>query len=129
MSGDPSSDSKDRLPSSGKMRRVECGLNYRDLYPEPPPSEMAPSCAEGGVLGILCASIGAIMATEAIKLITGLGETLLGRLAVYDALDMTYRFIPLTARTCENTYHRIDRLSGILRTKPEPQRTKRMFPS
>ncbi|MGH8685479.1 MAG: molybdopterin-synthase adenylyltransferase MoeB [Nitrosospira sp.] len=72
-----------------------CGLNYRDLYPEPPPSEMAPSCAEGGVLGILCASIGAIMATEAIKLVTGLGETLLGRLVVYDALDMTYRFIPL----------------------------------
>lgn len=72
-----------------------CGLNYRDLYPEPPPSEMAPSCAEGGVLGILCASIGAIMATEAIKLVTGLGETLLGRLVVYDALDMTYRLIPL----------------------------------
>lgn len=73
----------------------ECGLNYRDLYPEPPPPEMAPSCAEGGVLGVLCAAIGAIMATEAIKLITGLGETLLGRLAVYDALDMTFRFIPL----------------------------------
>ena len=72
-----------------------CGLNYRDLYPEPPPSEMAPSCAEGGVLGILCASIGAIMATEAIKLITGLGETLLGRLMVYDALDMTYKCISL----------------------------------
>jgi adenylyltransferase/sulfurtransferase len=71
------------------------GLNYRDLYPAPPPPEMAPSCAEGGVLGILCASIGAIMATEAIKLLTGLGETLLGRLAVYDALDMTYRFMPL----------------------------------
>jgi len=72
-----------------------CGLNYRDLYPEPPPPEMAPSCAEGGVLGILCASIGAIMATEAVKLITGLGDTLLGRLMVYDALDMTYRCIPL----------------------------------
>jgi adenylyltransferase/sulfurtransferase len=71
------------------------GLNYRDLYPEPPPAEMAPSCAEGGVLGILCASIGAIMATEAIKLLTGLGESLLGRLAVYDALDMTFKFIPL----------------------------------
>lgn len=69
------------------------GLNYRDLYPEPPPPDMAPSCAEGGVLGILCASIGAMMATEAIKLITGLGETLLGRLAVYDALEMTFRFI------------------------------------
>ncbi|WP_197325846.1 molybdopterin-synthase adenylyltransferase MoeB [Ralstonia solanacearum] len=71
------------------------GLNYRDLYPEPPPPELAPSCAEGGVLGILCASIGAMMATEAVKLITGLGETLLGRLAIYDALDMTYRFLPL----------------------------------
>lgn len=71
------------------------GLNYRDLYPEPPPPEMAPSCAEGGVLGILCASIGAMMATEAIKLITGIGETMLGRLAVYDALEMSYRFIPL----------------------------------
>jgi adenylyltransferase/sulfurtransferase len=71
------------------------GLTYRDLYPEPPPPELAPSCSEGGVLGVLCASIGAMMATEAIKLLTGLGETLLGRLAVYDALDMHYRFIPL----------------------------------
>ncbi|VEE14775.1 PdtF, QsbC [Ectopseudomonas mendocina] len=71
------------------------GLNYRDLYPEPPPPELAPSCAEGGVLGILCASIGSIMATEAVKLITGIGESLLGRLMVYDALDMTYRQIPL----------------------------------
>jgi adenylyltransferase/sulfurtransferase len=56
---------------------------------------MAPSCSEGGVLGILCASIGAMMATEAIKLITGIGETMLGRLAVYDALEMSYRFISL----------------------------------
>jgi adenylyltransferase/sulfurtransferase len=71
------------------------GLNYRDLYPEPPPPNMAPSCAEGGVLGVLCASIGAIMATEAIKLITGMGDSLLGRLVIYDALDMRYRFIPL----------------------------------
>lgn len=71
------------------------GLNYRDLYPEPPPAEMAPSCAEGGVLGVLCAAIGSMMATEAIKLITGIGETILGRLAVYDALEMSYRFIPL----------------------------------
>jgi sulfur-carrier protein adenylyltransferase/sulfurtransferase len=71
----------------------ERGLNYRDLYPEPPPPGMVPSCAEGGVLGILCASIASIMGTEAIKLITGIGETLLGRLMVYDALDMTYRTI------------------------------------
>jgi len=71
------------------------GVQYRDLYPEPPPPGMVPSCAEGGVLGILCASIGSIMATEAIKLITGIGETLLGRLMVYDALEMSYRTIKL----------------------------------
>ena len=69
------------------------GLNYRDLYPEPPPPGMVPSCAEGGVLGIICASIASVMGTEAIKLITGLGETLLGRLMIYDALEMTYRTI------------------------------------
>ncbi|ABM12619.1 MULTISPECIES: adenylyltransferase/sulfurtransferase MoeZ [Mycolicibacterium] len=73
----------------------ERGLNYRDLYPEPPPPGMVPSCAEGGVLGILCASVGSVMGTEAIKLITGIGETLLGRLMVYDALDMTYRTIKI----------------------------------
>jgi len=66
------------------------GLNYRDLYPEAPPPGMVPSCAEGGVLGVLCASIGSIMVTEAIKLITGIGEPLLGRLMIYDALEMRY---------------------------------------
>ncbi|KAA8888323.1 adenylyltransferase/sulfurtransferase MoeZ [Nocardia colli] len=71
------------------------GLNYRDLYPEAPPPGMVPSCAEGGVLGVLCASIGSVMVTEAIKLITGIGEPLLGRLMVYDALDMNYRTIKL----------------------------------
>ncbi|MEV0343332.1 adenylyltransferase/sulfurtransferase MoeZ [Nocardia sp. NPDC050713] len=71
------------------------GLNYRDLYPEAPPPGMVPSCAEGGVLGVLCASIGSIMVTEAIKLITGIGDPLLGRLMVYDALDMSYRTIKL----------------------------------
>ncbi len=69
------------------------GVQYRDLYPEPPPPGMVPSCAEGGVLGVLCASIGSIMVTEAIKLITGIGEPLLGRLMVYDALEMSYRTI------------------------------------
>ena len=71
------------------------GLNYRDLYPEPPPPGMVPSCAEGGVLGILCASIASVMGTEAIKLLTGIGDPLLGRLMVYDALDMTYRTIKI----------------------------------
>ncbi|MEU1205953.1 adenylyltransferase/sulfurtransferase MoeZ [Nocardia sp. NPDC005825] len=71
------------------------GINYRDLYPEAPPPGMVPSCAEGGVLGVLCASIGSVMVTEAIKLITGIGDPLLGRLMVYDALDMNYRTIKL----------------------------------
>jgi molybdopterin/thiamine biosynthesis adenylyltransferase/rhodanese-related sulfurtransferase len=67
------------------------GPCYRCLYPEPPPPGMVPSCAEGGVLGVLCASIGAIQSTEAIKLLTGIGDTLVGRLMIYDALEMTYR--------------------------------------
>ncbi|WP_421841554.1 adenylyltransferase/sulfurtransferase MoeZ [Mycobacterium sp.] len=71
------------------------GLNYRDLYPEPPPAGMVPSCAEGGVLGIICASIASVMGTEAIKLITGIGESLLGRLMVYDALEMGFRTITI----------------------------------
>lgn len=69
----------------------ECGPCYRCLFPEPPPAGTVPSCAEGGVLGVLCASIGAIQSTEVIKLITGFGEPLIGRLMIYDALAMTYR--------------------------------------
>lgn len=71
------------------------GINYRDLYPEPPAPGAVPSCAEGGVLGILCASIASVMVTEAIKLITGIGESLLGRVLIYDALAMTYRTIEI----------------------------------
>jgi molybdopterin/thiamine biosynthesis adenylyltransferase/rhodanese-related sulfurtransferase len=71
------------------------GPNYRDLYPDPPPPGMVPSCAEGGVLGVLCASIGSIMATEAIKVITGIGEPLVGRLMIYDALEMEYRQVKI----------------------------------
>ena len=69
----------------------EHGPCYRCLYPEPPPPGMVPSCAEGGVLGVLCASIGSIQVTEAIKLLTGIGEPLVGRLMLYDGLEMTYR--------------------------------------
>ena len=69
------------------------GPCYRGLYPEPPPPGMVPSCAEGGVLGVLCASIGSIQVNEAIKLITGIGDPLVGRLMIYDALEMTYRSV------------------------------------
>ncbi|MDX6325803.1 MAG: sulfur-carrier protein adenylyltransferase/sulfurtransferase [Nocardioidaceae bacterium] len=64
---------------------------YRCLYPEPPPPGMVPSCAEGGVLGVLCASIGSIQVNEAIKLLTGIGDPLVGQLMIYDALEMEYR--------------------------------------
>src|SRR5207248_2183067 len=69
------------------------GPCYRCLYPEPPPPGMVPSCAEGGVLGVLCASVGSIQVTEAIKVITGIGDPLVGRLMIYDALEMTYRAV------------------------------------
>ncbi len=71
----------------------EHGPCYRCLYPEPPPPGMVPSCAEGGVLGVLCASVGAIQVTEAIKVLTGVGDPLVGRLMIYDALEMTYRSV------------------------------------
>jgi adenylyltransferase/sulfurtransferase len=82
-----------RFDGQASVFWAEHGPCYRCLYPEPPPPGMVPSCAEGGVLGVLCASIGAIQVTEAIKLLTGIGEPLVGRLTVYDALEMTYRTI------------------------------------
>lgn len=72
-------------------KQVEGAPCYRCLYPEPPPPGMVPSCAEGGVLGVLCASIGSIQVNEAIKLLTGIGEPLVGKLMIYDALEMEYR--------------------------------------
>jgi molybdopterin/thiamine biosynthesis adenylyltransferase/rhodanese-related sulfurtransferase len=80
-----------RFDGQASVFWAEYGPCYRCLYPEPPPPGMVPSCAEGGVLGVLCASIGAIQTTEAIKLVTGIGEPLLGSLMVYDALEMNYR--------------------------------------
>ena len=69
------------------------GPNYRDLFPEPPPPGMVPSCAEGGVFGVICATIGAGQVTEAIKLITGIGTPLIGKMKLYDALDNDWRTI------------------------------------
>ena len=68
-------------------------VTYRDLHPTPPPPGSVPSCAEGGVLGVTCAAIGSVMATEAIKLITGVGEPLLGRIMLFDAAGMTWQTI------------------------------------
>ncbi|MFB7799488.1 ThiF family adenylyltransferase [Isoptericola sp. NPDC056134] len=69
----------------------ERGVTYRDVFPVPPPPGTVPDCATGGVLGALCGTVGSVMATEAVKLITGAGTTLLGRIAVYDALELSWR--------------------------------------
>ena len=76
------------------------GPCYRCLYPEPPPPHLVPNCAEGGVLGVLPGIIGTLQATEAIKLITGLGETLAGRLLLFDALRTSFRTMKVRRR-CE----------------------------
>jgi len=76
------------LEIDGQSADAPC---YRCLYPEPPPPGMVPSCAEGGVLGVLCASVGSIQVNEAIKLLTGIGDPLVGKLMIYDALEMEYR--------------------------------------
>jgi molybdopterin/thiamine biosynthesis adenylyltransferase/rhodanese-related sulfurtransferase len=67
------------------------GPCYRCMIPEPPPAELAPSCSEAGVLGVLCGIIGSLQATEAIKILLGIGETLQGRLLAYDALEQSFR--------------------------------------
>ncbi|MEW1809367.1 molybdopterin-synthase adenylyltransferase MoeB [Pseudarthrobacter phenanthrenivorans] len=69
------------------------GPTYRDLYPEAPPAGSVPSCGEGGVFGMLCAAVGSLMVTEAVKLITGVGRSLLGRVALFDALGGSWREI------------------------------------
>ena len=82
-----------RFDGQASVFWAEYGPCYRCLYPEPPPPGMVPSCAEGGVLGVLCATIGSIQTTEAIKVITGVGEPMIGSLMIYDALEMSFRKI------------------------------------
>ncbi len=84
-----------RFEGQATVFNYEGGPNYRDLFPEPPPPGMVPSCAEGGVLGILPGIIGLIQATEAVKIILGQGNTLSGRLLLYNALDMKFRELKL----------------------------------
>lgn len=75
---------------------AEHGPTYRDLYPEAPPAGSVPSCGEGGVFGMLCAAVGSLMVTEAVKLITGVGRSLLGRVALFDALGGSWREIKVS---------------------------------
>jgi molybdopterin/thiamine biosynthesis adenylyltransferase/rhodanese-related sulfurtransferase len=84
-----------RFEGQATVFATEGGPCYRCLYPEPPPPGLVPSCAEGGVLGILPGTIGLIQATETVKLILGIGEPLIGRLLLYDALAMKFRELKL----------------------------------
>ncbi len=84
-----------RFEGQATVFNYQDGPNYRDLYPEPPPPGLVPSCAEGGVLGILPGIIGVIQATEAIKIILGQGTTLNGRLLLFNALEMKFRELKL----------------------------------
>jgi molybdopterin/thiamine biosynthesis adenylyltransferase/rhodanese-related sulfurtransferase len=84
-----------RFEGQASVFGTKNGPCYRCLYPEPPPPGLVPSCAEGGVLGVLPGIIGVIQATEAIKLIAGLGEPLIGRFLIYDALRMRFRELKL----------------------------------
>ena len=84
-----------RFEGQASVFWAEKGPCYRCLYPQPPPPGLVPSCAEGGVLGVLPGIIGVIQANEAVKLILGIGETLIGRLLLYDALAMTFREMKL----------------------------------
>ena len=84
-----------RFEGQATVFHYQGGPNYRDLFPEPPPPGMVPSCAEGGVVGVLPGIIGMIQATEAVKIITGIGTTLSGRLLLFDALKMSFRELKL----------------------------------
>jgi adenylyltransferase/sulfurtransferase len=84
-----------RFEGQASVFNWQGGPDYRDLYPEPPPPGLVPSCAEGGVLGVLPGIIGTIQATETLKILTGIGETLSGRLLLYDALALRFRELRL----------------------------------
>ncbi len=84
-----------RFEGQASVFGVPGGPCYRCLYPEPPPPGLVPSCAEGGVLGVLPGLVGTVQATEAIKLLLGIGQTLVGRLLLFDALDLNFREVRL----------------------------------
>ena len=111
-----------RFEGQATVFNYEGGPNYRDLYPEPPPPGMVPSCAEGGVLGVLCGIIGTIQATEAIKIILGQGTTLSGRLLLYNALEMKFRELKLRPNPVRPVIERLidyEEFCGIPQAKAE----------
>jgi adenylyltransferase/sulfurtransferase len=111
-----------RFEGQATVFNYEGGPNYRDLYPEPPPPGMVPSCAEGGVLGVLCGIIGTIQATEAVKIILGKGTTLSGRLLLYNALEMKFRELKLRPNPVRPVIEKLidyEQFCGIPQAKAE----------
>ena len=111
-----------RFEGQASVFNYEGGPNYRDLFPEPPPPGMVPSCAEGGVLGILPGIIGLIQATEAVKIILGQGNTLSGRLLLYNALEMKFRELKLRPNPIRPVIEKLidyEQFCGIPQAKAE----------
>ncbi|MHC5723251.1 MAG: molybdopterin-synthase adenylyltransferase MoeB [Nostoc sp.] len=111
-----------RFEGQASVFNYEGGPNYRDLFPEPPPPGMVPSCAEGGVLGILPGIIGLIQATETVKIILGQGNTLSGRLLLYNALEMKFRELKLRPNPIRPVIEKLidyEQFCGIPQAKAE----------
>ena len=120
-----------RFEGQATVFNYEGGPNYRDLYPEPPPPGMVPSCAEGGVLGVLCGIIGTIQATETVKIILGQGNTLSGRLMLYNALDMQFRELKLRPNPERPIIEKLidyEQFCGIPQAKAEEEKQKMALP-
>jgi sulfur-carrier protein adenylyltransferase/sulfurtransferase len=116
-----------RFEGQATVFNYQDGPNYRDLYPEPPPPGLVPSCAEGGVLGILPGIIGVIQATETVKIILGQGETLSGRLMLYDALNMKFRELKLRPNPIRPVIEKLvdyDEFCGVTQAKAEEAKAK-----
>jgi adenylyltransferase/sulfurtransferase len=137
MAGKPNAyGSISRFEGQASVFAAPGGPCYRCLHPEPPPAGLIPSCAEGGVLGVLPGIIGTIQATETIKLILGIGEPLIGRFLLYDALRMRFRVIQLPkdpeCPVCGSapTIRELRAYDDVARCEPiEPQRTTTMAPT
>lgn len=120
-----------RFEGQATVFNYEGGPNYRDLYPEPPPPGLVPSCAEGGVLGILPGIIGVIQATETVKIILGEGRTLSGRLLLYNALEMTFRELKLRPNPVRPVIEKLidyEEFCGIPQARMEEEKQQAEMP-
>jgi len=120
-----------RFEGQATVFNYEGGPNYRDLYPEPPPPGLVPSCAEGGVLGVLCGIIGTIQATEVVKIIIGKGTTLSGRLMLYDALEMKFRELKLRPNPVRPVIEKLidyEQFCGIPQAKADDAANQQQIP-